>query len=183
MSITHAKVASDPQTPRLTDTDWSAAHSNPTLAEVLVAGNITGPEGTTIAGAAATYASPASIDLSDGGVVLQAGDGINDGSNEAGQSVDIRGGATSPVGGFSSTGARLVIEGGGYDALLSGGGFRFITAGGGSDGSSWNGGDVTFQLGGAGGAGRSGLVFLSLPTSDPGVSGALWNDAGTVKVS
>ena len=29
----------------------------------------------------------------------------------------------------------------------------------------------------------AGLVFVSLPTSDPAVPGALWNDAGTVKVS
>ena len=33
------------------------------------------------------------------------------------------------------------------------------------------------------GAGRDGLVFLNLPTSDPGVSGALWADAGVVTVS
>lgn len=41
----------------------------------------------------------------------------------------------------------------------------------------------SFGLGVTGTFGVSGAVFLSLPTSDPGVSGQLWNDTGTVKVS
>lgn len=31
--------------------------------------------------------------------------------------------------------------------------------------------------------GNGHVVMLNLPTSDPAVAGALWNDAGTIKIS
>jgi hypothetical protein len=48
-----------------------------------------------------------------------------------------------------------------------------------------NGGDVVLSAGVAGtGSGRTGLVILAnLPTSSPGVTGAIWNDGGTLKIS
>lgn len=60
------------------------------------------------------------------------------------------------------------------------------------DGIGHNGADVEIMAGqGGGSGGRNGNVTvdgyrylkLNLPTSDPGEDGALWNDAGTVKVS
>jgi hypothetical protein len=41
--------------------------------------------------------------------------------------------------------------------------------------------DATYNLGSSSLKFKN--VFLQLPTSDPGVSGQLWNDSGTVKVS
>lgn len=44
--------------------------------------------------------------------------------------------------------------------------------------------DVTVQAAFGGAAGVDGnIILLHLPTSDPGVSGALWNSAGTLKIS
>lgn len=51
-------------------------------------------------------------------------------------------------------------------------------------GSNANGGNVAIQAGSGDGTGTNGLIILNnLPTSDPGVTGALWNDSGTLKVS
>lgn len=61
-----------------------------------------------------------------------------------------------------------------------------ITGGNGASASSGNarGGDVVIRGGTGYGTGRVGLVIMSnLPTSNPGVAGALWNDAGTIKIS
>lgn len=38
-------------------------------------------------------------------------------------------------------------------------------------------GDILIQIGGGN------LMLQGIPTSDPGVSGALWNDSGTLKIS
>jgi hypothetical protein len=32
-------------------------------------------------------------------------------------------------------------------------------------------------------SGRQPLILTGLPTADPGVAGAVWNDAGTLKIS
>jgi hypothetical protein len=53
-----------------------------------------------------------------------------------------------------------------------------------TSGSNANGGNVTLKAGTGDGTGTNGLIILAnLPTSDPGVTGALWNDGGTLKVS
>ena len=40
------------------------------------------------------------------------------------------------------------------------------------------------EAGAGDGAGIAGNIILNnLPTSNPGVTGALWNDSGTVKIS
>ena len=48
-----------------------------------------------------------------------------------------------------------------------------------------DGGDLILKSGdSASGGGSDGLILVqNLPTSDPGVTGALWNDAGTLKIS
>lgn len=46
-----------------------------------------------------------------------------------------------------------------------------------------DGGDINLVPGTGYGTGRDGLIFPNLPTSDPGVSGAMWSDSGTVKIS
>ena len=51
-------------------------------------------------------------------------------------------------------------------------------------GSNANGGDIAMEAGAGDGAGIAGNIILNnLPTSNPGVTGALWNDSGTVKIS
>ena len=51
-------------------------------------------------------------------------------------------------------------------------------------GSGANGGDIAMEAGAGDGAGVAGNIILNnLPTSNPGVTGALWNDGGTVKIS
>jgi hypothetical protein len=80
-----------------------------------------------------------------------------------------------------------------YGAGLSGGvsadgGNTTLSAGRGDDTRDGNGGDVILSPGSNnGGNGRHGLVILGagveLPTADPHVVRALWNSAGTVKIS
>ncbi len=60
----------------------------------------------------------------------------------------------------------------------AGGAFHWNTGNAGA-GSGANGGDILIQTGAGDGAGRNGLIFLNLPTADPGVSGALWVDPVT----
>lgn len=50
--------------------------------------------------------------------------------------------------------------------------------------TDFNGGDVTFTPGAGAGSGVDGnFIINNLPTADPTVAGALWNDSGTLKVS
>jgi len=66
------------------------------------------------------------------------------------------------------------------------GGDVVITAGDGASASAGaaDGGDLILQGGTGYGTGRQGLILASnLPTSDPTVAGALWNDSGTLKIS
>ena len=66
------------------------------------------------------------------------------------------------------------------------GGNVFIKGGAGASASSGNahGGNVYVRGGNGYGTGHVGYVIMdNLPTSNPAVAGALWNDAGTLKVS
>lgn len=66
------------------------------------------------------------------------------------------------------------------------GGHVFVTGGAGASASSGaaNGGDVTIRGGTGYGTGRNGLIVMdNLPTSNPAVAGALWNNAGVLSVS
>jgi len=66
------------------------------------------------------------------------------------------------------------------------GGSLNLTAGAGASASSGeaNGGNVTIRGGTGYGTGRNGLIIMdNLPTSNPGVAGALWNNLGVLSVS
>lgn len=152
--------------------------STPTLAEVLVAGNDVG--GTAIVSAANGAGTGATIlvnpapNATTGGDILVAGGDSTSDAALAGQvqvSSGNRAGETAAVDGASVilSGAALV---GGTIYLRSGG---YWTAPAENDGAE-------IELRGAD-ATNPGLVFLNLPTSDPGVAGALWNNAGVVMVS
>ena len=66
------------------------------------------------------------------------------------------------------------------------GGNLIISGGGGSSGSAGNahGGNVTITGGTGYGTGHDGYILMTnLPTSDPGVTGALWNNSGVLTIS
>lgn len=112
-------------------------------------------------------------DANGGDITLTAGNG--DGSGDGG-SVDLSGGDSAgggTAGGIFLQGSPGNLNGG--DVTINGG------AGGDNDAL---GGDVYIQGGAGSGSGRAGLVILgNLPTANPSVAGALWNDGGTLKVS
>lgn len=95
-----------------------------------------------------------------------------------------------PTSGNSNQGANaLNITGqtafSGSTNVIAGGQIN-ITGGNGASASSGNarGGDVVIRGGTGYGTGRVGLVMMTnLPTSNPAVSGAIWNDAGTLRIS
>jgi hypothetical protein len=103
------------------------------------------------------------------GVFVLAADGVEGVEAAAGESAAISGGNATA----------------GTDPGAADGGDVSLVAGIAARNSSGNarGGDVILQPGTGIGTGRSGLVFANLPTADPQVAGALWEDAGTVKVS
>ena len=114
---------------------------------------------------AAPSGTPGQSDTGPGGdgvsVVLTAGDG----------------GADDPEGN------QGVGDGGSLTLKAGAGGYE--TAAGNQNGKG-QGGDVIIQAGAAGGytGKRDGQIILpTLPTADPGVPGALWNDSGTLKLS
>ena len=89
---------------------------------------------------------------------------------------------------------------GNFDLALGAGGSTASSGGDGGDcnittglggtggsGSGGNGGDVTITLSAKGTAvvnGRDGqLIIVNIPTSDPGVSGALWSNSGVINIS
>ena len=112
-----------------------------------------------------------------GGVEIRGG--TDDGGGGAG-AVTITGGSGSAAGG----GATVTVQGGGS---LSGGGTAggVRIYGGGSNGAS-DAGNVEisrgFHLGGGGGV-HGHVLMPDLPTSNPLVANALWNDGGTLKIS
>lgn len=58
-----------------------------------------------------------------------------------------------------------------------------VQTGAAASGSNMDGGDLYFVIGAGDGSGRQGLWFPQLPTADPMVAGAAWNNAGTIKIS
>jgi hypothetical protein len=114
-------------------------------------------------------APPSSVlqnQTSDGAVGLYAANGAG------------RGGAYDADAGDDTTGGRVQLTGGTSSDGTHGAQVRAL---GGTDGGAA--GDVVLSPGAAG-SGRVGLVLINhIPTSDPGVSGALWSSSGTVKVS
>jgi len=134
----------------------------------------------------------------ENGPDLIGGAGNGDGSG-AGGSVDIAGGDGAAGGdanltggaGSSADGGAINITGGngitlGGDILLTcgnattgtGGNLYFST---GTSASS-HAGDLIY-LPGSGSGGRNGLVLLNLPSTNPGVAGALWANSKIVTVS
>ena len=168
-----------------------------------IGGNVTvgGGNGNIAGGGSATIAGGNDVGSGTGGIVnIQGGFGIPAG---AGGSVNIVAGS-----GFGGGGGAINIGSGsglnGDDAgdFVAGcgdgqrGGNVTFDAGqgyvndggtitfqsGNALGGTGNGGDITFKTGTTVG-GRAGLFFPNLPTSDPGVSGAAWNNGGIVTIS
>jgi len=98
---------------------------------------------------------PADLFGHAGDIVLFGGDGAN---NEVGGQINIAAGVGD---GGDTIGATLEVL----------------------PGQPQHGGDIVLTPG-VGGPIRNGLVVLvGIPTSNPGVSGALWNDSGVLKIS
>lgn len=115
------------------------------------------------------------LDDSAGYVFVLGADGD---AGDPGRTVELYGGWGDD--GNSGPGI-LTLEGGKGDGT---GGTSHLSGGDAESGANQDGGDVVLAGGAGDGTGRQGLVMISnLPTSDPGVSGALWNNAGTMKVS
>ncbi len=165
-----------------TDQPINPGGATPTLAEVLVAGNDPGgvaikpqdsQSGSDYVGAASVgIATPVATDLAQGFLTL-SGPNYDDNGTDGWFSPTI-------VLNFPNV---IATAGVGYGANY--GGSVQLT---GAASASYSGASVTIEggredLSRDGHVIMTGLVFLNLPTSDPGVSGALWNDAGTVKVS
>jgi hypothetical protein len=78
-------------------------------------------------------------------------------------------------------GGSLTLKGG--DGWTSEGGNVFIQ-GGNPDGGDRDGGRIDLTPGAASGTGIPGQILMrSLPTSDPLIEGAIWNNGGTLKIS
>jgi hypothetical protein len=173
LDATHQHSSADIMDADNPHTPISPGGSPPTLAEVLVAGHDATGLGIWVSGIAG---GPPGEPYH--GLTLEAFAGadvtVQGGSN--GPDPDI-GGSAILYGGFghldNSNPAFVVAHGGGVDGV---GGVAEIVAGDGETGSGKAGGDITLTAGAGDGAGRHGLVFLNLPTSDPGVSGALYSD-------
>jgi hypothetical protein len=119
-----------------------------------------------------------------GGISLIAGtNGTN--SNVAGLS--IGGTFDTGFGGDVQMGAGSGVAGRGGQVVISGGPGRNTAYGGavsvyGGNSDANHGGDITLQ--GGTGTTRNGLIILAgLPTADPTVAGALWNNAGLLTIS
>jgi hypothetical protein len=122
----------------------------------------------------------------DSGAIITAYGGDGQGTTGA---VDAQGGSSYNAGG--GNGGEITLDGG-----VSGGGQAHLQGGAGASGAS--GGSVLLH----GGAGDGGihdgariellggsptadglLVLTGVPTADPAVAGAVWSDAGTLKIS
>lgn len=127
------------------------------------------------------------------GFTLQGSDASDTGPYgafvEVGAATEGQAGSAALSGGYASdvsgqAGPGIVAADPGQENG-TGGGVRLFGAAA-AAGSGAAGGDISLVPGAGDGAGRSGLVFPNLPTSDPGVSGALYCDAldgNRVKVS
>jgi hypothetical protein len=134
-------------------------------------GNVIGRAGNGTAGASVIFSAGTGSAGNGGSVQFNAG---NDNGNVA------TGGAVQFMAASGLAGGAVVFAAGNGNGNGAGG----INLTTGSDGTDGNGGDVTFTYGTGTGAGkRNGLLFPNLPTSNPGVSGAAWNNAGVVTIS
>lgn len=93
------------------------------------------------------------------------------------------GGGARVAGGAAASGAGGALTLAGGDAVAgSGNGGAALLMGGDADGG--DGGNVTVRAGISNNGGDPGHVLITgLPTADPVVAGALWNSAGTLKIS
>jgi hypothetical protein len=91
------------------------------------------------------------------------------------------------TGSYTGAGHTTAIIGGQASSVTTGGAGGALTLTGGAAAGSGNnnGGDVTITGGVATGTGTRGNVLITnLPTSSAGLpTGALWNDAGTLKIA
>jgi len=136
--------------------------------------------------------------VAGGPVSITGGDGSDgDGGDilitAGGAETDGTGGAIVLRAGGSASGSAGEVEVYGSDGALDGGAVYFYGGAGlsGNGGKAEfapgagtvDGGDVSFVLPAAG-TGRQGLIFISgLPSSDPGVPGALYEASGVVMIS
>lgn len=150
------------------------------LYDVLAIGNDT--QGIALIATSGGYLTPSQLDLSaSGGDVKLAG--ATPGAGSRGKSLDIQAGSGDDdgVGGFAG-GGEVTVDGGTAGGQ---GGSVSVYAGWAKASSGADGGDVLLWPGTGDGGGRQGLLILKdIPTSDPGVSGALWVDGSNfLKVS
>lgn len=109
--------------------------------------------------------------------------GVNGGNVFIASASGTDAGAASIGGGHAAAGTGGNVNADGATATTTGG--VQLYGGTATLSTDADGGDITLTPGAGDGAGRHGLIFANLPTSDPGVVGALWVDAVThiVKVS
>ena len=164
----------------------SPGNSTPIMASDGDSGNLNGTNFTLLAGQPFDNSTdPAN----GGGFNNTAQDGIHGGSGgpldlSSGGSDSGAAGTLTIYGGYSESGqgAHVEIYGGGTDTGTSGD----ISLIGYTPDTSGNGSNINITIGQAGGGGGSNgnLIITGLPTSDPGVSGALWIDGSNfLKVS
>lgn len=162
----------------VTDAGAGVAEVDPPLTATLSEGLyiIQTPQGAQGAGAFTRYQEDPGTGAG-GTIALSGGDGV---TGFAGGRASIFGGGGNGVGGPQSTGGEVDA----FAGAANGTGGRVELLGGQpGTGTGMPGGDVRVTTFGGDGAGRHGLVFLNLPTSDPAVAGALWADSGIVTVS
>ncbi len=113
-----------------------------------------------------------------GSVVIEGGDPAADGVSNGGFT-QLVGGSGAPNGG--NGGDVILTSGWGGDTSGNAGNIQINPRPGNNEGSA---GSLLVTLGAGAGAGTAGhFVIAGLPTADPHVVGALWNNAGTVKIS
>jgi collagen type I/II/III/V/XI/XXIV/XXVII alpha len=116
-------------------------------------------------------------DFAGGTMTFAAG---NSTGIDAGGAVNISGGNSGGTG----AGGNIVLSAGAADGSAGAGGTITIVSGNGA--GTNDGGDIYLIAGSAGGGGsnRQGLIFVeNFPTADPGVTNALYESSGFVKVS
>lgn len=128
-------------------------------------------------GGSVNIAGGPSSDGTAGSAELRGGDGgLVSGS---GANARVYGGDANGAG----DGGSVLIKAGGGGATSGSGGEVSVTAGN-ANANNDNGGNIYLQPGAKDGSGTDGLIFLSrVPVADPHLAGALWNSAGTLKIS
>jgi hypothetical protein len=169
-----------------TSTQTISMTSAPTGGVVLTAGNPTSGDG----GSVTLSAGWAGTSGAGGGIGINAGRGIGAGTDsgnveiQAGnhQSAITKGAYALFSGALLSTnqGGDAQIRAGDNEAASGQGGSVQITAGDGDSGAGV-GGSITLTIGT--GDTNGNLILVNIPAGDPGIAGALWNDAGALKIS